>query len=202
MLEFSGILLSLVIGLIIGFVLGRKYPQNTDFYDFLRRMYTNLDNLVMAASVLVVVGSIYFLTIGKLEIFASVTINVFGSVIFSWILTKKSSKEEFRKEQEELALRSFRHINYIEAAANTAYKKLESYKKGDHLDENTKLILDNAMDQIKYIQGGINTCKLDWLDMISMEKRGELKNSSDFTDEQYGSVDMEVSEIECNQEQA
>lgn len=27
------------------------------------------------------------------------------------------------------------------------------------------------MDQIKYIQGGINTCKMDWHDMLSDKEK-------------------------------
>lgn len=94
-----------------------------NIYEFLRKIYINLDNFILTVSAIVVAGSIYLSTLGKLEAYASVTINIFGSIVFSWLLTKKSSKEEFRQQQEELALKSFRHINYIESAANTAYKK-------------------------------------------------------------------------------
>lgn len=86
-------------------------------YEFLRKIYTNLDNFILLFSVVVVAASMYFSTNGQLEAFGSVTINIFGSIVFSCLLTKKSSKIEFKEQEEELALRSFRHINYIEKMA-------------------------------------------------------------------------------------
>lgn len=205
--NFYSLLLPLLIGVIIGFILGRLTPRNMGIYEFLRKIYINLDNFILTASAIVVVFSIYFATIGKLEAFASVTINIFGSIVFSWLLTKKSSKEEFRKQEQELALRSFRHINYIESAANTAYKKIEVYlnAKDVKLDENAKLMLNSAMDQIKYIQGGINTCKMDWLDMLSDEEKKHYKGTCDdgsSMNEDYGTVEVNMSTVECNQEDA
>lgn len=195
---------SALAGLIVGFILGRIRPKNMNVYQFLRKIYINLDNFILILSFLIVCGSIYFSTINRLEKFASVAINVFASVIFSWLLTKKSSKEEFREQEQELALRSFRHINYIESAANTAYKKIENYLSDDvELDEKAKLMLSSAMDQIKYIQGGINTCKMDWHDMLSDEEKEHYKSddaSENAMDEDYGTVDVVVPNVGYNQE--
>lgn len=193
-----------VSGLVLGFMLGRLRPKNMGIYEFLRRIYINLDNFVLTAAAIVVMGSIYFSTIGKLQTYASVTINIFGSIVFSWLLTKKSSKEEFRQQQEELALKSFRHINYIESAANTAYKKMEVYQETE-LNESARLILNSAMDQVKYIQGGINTCKMDWHDMLSEKEKEHYKNICDDgsnLDEMYGTVDVVYPDSSYNQEDA
>ena len=136
--------------------------------------------------------------------FATTTINIFGSIVFSWLLTKKSSKIEFKEQEEELALRSFRHINYIDSAANTAYKKIERYlKDSEVLDTNARLILNSAMDQIKYIQGGISTCKMDWHDMLSVVEKEHYKNTSPDTgeeDEDYGTINVIFPFSEYNQE--
>ncbi|MCI5713687.1 MAG: hypothetical protein MR324_11220 [Lachnospiraceae bacterium] len=196
-----------IIALLIGFFFGRLWQRNLNVYEFFRKIYINLDNFILIISTLIIVGSICFSTIGKLESFASVAINIFGSVVFSWILTKKSSKEEFKQEQEELALRSFRHINYIESASNTAYKKIEKYLDSEvELNENAKLMLSSTMDQIKYIQGGINTCKMDWHDMLSDKEKQHYKNASEnsisLDDEEYGTVDVVIPESEYNQEDA
>jgi len=197
---------SALAGLILGFILGRIRPKNMNLYQFLRKIYINLDNFILLLSILVVCGSIYFSTIGKFEKFASIAINVFASVIFSWLLTKKSSKEEFKEQEQELALKSFRHINYIESAANTAYMKIGNYLSDDvELDEKAKLILSSAMDQIKYIQGGINTCKMDWHDMLSAEEKEHYKDSvssENIKDEDYGTLDVVVPDIGYNQEDA
>lgn len=198
-------ILSAVIGLLIGFFLGRIRPKNMNIYQFFRKIYTNLDNLILIFSACVVIGSIYFTTIDKLEKFASCTINIFGSVVFSWLLTKKSSKVEFKEQQEELALRSFRHINYIESAANTAYKKIENYLSEEtNLEPSTKYMLDSAMNQIKYIQGGINTCKMDWHDMLSDKEKEHYKSEESLINgnDEYGTVDVVISDVNINQEEA
>lgn len=205
-MKIEYMVVSALVGLILGFILGRMRPRNMNLYQFLRKIYINLDNFILLLSFLIVCGSIYFSTIGKLEKFASVAINVFASVVFSWLLTKKSSKEEFKEQEQELALRSFRHINYIESAANTAYKKIENYLSDDvDLDDKAKLMLSSAMDQIKYIQGGINTCKMDWHDMLSDEEKEHYRNSDsneNVMDEDYGIVDVVVPNVGYNQEDA
>lgn len=203
-LDIKTVGISLCIGIVIGFILGRIRPKNMSLYDFLRKIYIDLDNFILIFSGVIIIGSIYFSSIGKLETFASVAINIFGSVVFSWLLTKKSSKVEFKEQEEELALRSFRHINYIESAANTAYKKIEQYLDNEtSLDANAKLMLSSAMDQIKYIQGGINTCKMDWHDMLSSEEKEHYKhicNDGSMTEKEYGKVDVVMAEAEYNQE--
>ncbi len=160
----------------------------------------------MLISAIVVCVSIYLSTIGELAVFATTTINIFGSIVFSWLLTKKSSKIEFKEQEGQLALRSFRHINYIDSAANTAYKKIEQYidlPEGE-LDSSTRLILKSAMDQIKYIQGGISTCKMDWYDMLSEDEKEHYKNTlydSEIEDD-FGTVDVVIPVSEYNQEDA
>jgi membrane protein YdbS with pleckstrin-like domain len=95
----------------------RRFLQADNLNKDSWKIYINLDNFVLLFSALIVTGSIYFSTSGKMESFASVAINLFGSMVFSWLLTKKSSRVEFKQQEEELALRSFRHINYIDSAA-------------------------------------------------------------------------------------
>ena len=203
-IDISYAVLAFCAGMVIGFVLGRLLPKNMGLYEFLRKIYVNLDNLILVFSALVVAGSVYFSVLGKLETFDSVTINLFGSVVFSWLLTKKSSRVEFKQQEEELALRSFRHINYIESAANTAYKKIEQYLGSEvSLDNNAKLMLSSAMDQIKYIQGGINTCKMDWHDMLSEKEKEHYRSICDDgtrMDEEYGTVDVVMADTDFNQE--
>lgn len=202
----TDIIVALIVGVLIGYLLGRIRPKNLPLYDFLRKFYTNLDNFILMLSAVVVIGAIYFSSTGRLEEFSAIVINIFGSIVFSWLLTKKSSKVEFKEQEEELALRSYRHINYIESAANTAYKKIENYLDTENdLDNETKLMLSSAMDQIKYIQGGINTCKMDWHDMLSDKEKQHYKNVYDVNtslDEEFGTVDVVMPDIEYNQEDA
>lgn len=199
---FKIVVVLVLCSFLIGYALGRIRPKNLTIFEFLKKMYINLDNFILVISALVVGMSIYLSTIGKLVAFSSTTINIFGSIVFSWLLTKKSSKVEFKEQEEELALRSYRHINYIDTAANTAYKKIEKYlDEGEDLDTDSRLILQSAMDQIKYIQGGISTCKLDWYDMLSVIEKEHYKSSSQFVDQEYGTLDVVVPETEYNQEE-
>ena len=202
----TDIVIAVVVGICIGFVLGRIRPKNLTLYEFLKKCYTNLDNFILVFSFEVVISAIYFSTTGRLTVISTLILNIFGSVAFSWLLTKKSSKIEYREQEEELALRSFRHINYIDSAANTAYKKIEKYLDSEiELDNETKLMLSSAMDQIKYIQGGINTCKMDWHDMLSEKEKKHYKDSCDMDsteEEEYGTVDVVIPEVEYNQEDA
>ena len=195
-----------LLGFLIGYLLGRIRPKNLTIFEFLRKVYTNLENFILLISALVVCVSIYLSTIGELAVFATTTINIFGNIVFSWLLTKKSSKIEFKEQEEQLALRSFRHINYIDSAANTAYKKIEQYidLPEEELDSSTRLILKSAMDQIKYIQGGISTCKMDWYDMLSEDEKEHYKNTlydSEIEDD-FGTVDVVIPVSEYNQEDA
>lgn len=193
-------------GFLIGYLLGRIRPKNLTIFEFLKKFYNNLENFILLISAIVVCVSIYLSTIGELAVFATTTINIFGSIVFSWLLTKKSSKIEFKEQEGQLALRSFRHINYIDSAANTAYKKIEQYidlPEGE-LDSSTRLILKSAMDQIKYIQGGISTCKMDWYDMLSEDEKEHYKNTlydSEIEDD-FGTVDVVIPVSEYNQEDA
>ena len=66
-------------------------------------------------------------------------------------------------------------------------------------------MLSSAMDQIKYIQGGINTCKMDWHDMLSEEEKEHYKNDDTVEsamDDDYGTVDVVAPNVSYNQEDA
>lgn len=132
---------------------------------------------------------------------AIVILNVFSSVVFSWLLTKKTSIKDFKEKEEELALRSYRHINYIESAANTASGTIDKYASEHNNDINaeTKLILSSAKEQIKYIQGGINTCKMDWYDLLSEEEQ-DKRNHRETPNDDFGTVDTVISDEDINQE--
>lgn len=194
-----------LIGLIIGFVIGRfsKNRAVRTFYDYLNGVFKNLENYVLCVSGLIVVVSTILSVMGNIEAFASVTINIFGSVVFSWLLTKKSSKGEFREHEQDLAMRAYRHINYLDTAANSAYKSLEEYYNDQGIDKETKLILNNAMSQIRYIQGGINTCKMDWVDMLSPEQQSKcMDRDYDSQTDDYGTVKVVEPDTQYNQEDA
>ena len=157
-------------------------------------------------SAIVVICSICYESVHEESTFATSAINIFGSIVFSWLLTKKSSKSEFKKQEEKLAKRSYRHINFIDSAAKTAYTEIQDYlsEKNQELNSEAKLMLSKAMDQIKLIQGGINTNKMDWQDMLSEEEQKKCKDNyeDDMDENKYGSVKVNASESSYNQEDA
>lgn len=134
---------------------------------------------------------------------------ILSGIIGYWIGKSKSlksfpealSRKDFKEKEEELALRSYRHINYIESAANTASGTIDKYASEHNNDINaeTKLILSSAKEQIKYIQGGINTCKMDWYDLLSEEEQ-DKRNHRETPNDDFGTVDTVISNEDINQE--
>lgn len=194
-------LLILAIALISG-VLGYwiGYGKKHTYIDAAIGLFTNLDNYILVLSVIVIFISIICSINQENSNTIVIVLNMFSCVIFSWLLTKKSSKKEFKEKEEELALKSYRHINYIETAADTASKTIEKHMMecGD-VDENTRLVMLNAKSQITYIQGGINTCKMDWFDLLSQEEQ-ENHSTKRIDSEEYGTYDTVVTDV--NQEEA
>lgn len=182
--------LGFIVGVIGGVVCGRKVNK---------MQIKNLDDVMLLISGAVTLLSIILSAFGVLEKVAVSIINIFGTMVFSWILTKKSAKKDFEEHEQELALKSYRHINYIESAANTAYKTIEE-SLNDVQDNETKLILSRAMDHIKYIQGGVNTCKLDWYDMLSEDDRNDLKSEKERSRQDFGELKVDLSDMQINQE--
>lgn len=159
----AALILAVICGVIIGALACRKGDKTR-----------SLDKVILVIAAVITIAAAFCATFGYLERFSSVVITAFSSVVFSWLMTKSSNKEERREQEQELAIRSYRHINYIETASKTASKMIIEYIEGekkDKLNEEEKLILSRAMDYIGYIQGGINTCKLDWVDLMSPEKQ-------------------------------
>lgn len=154
--------ISLIFGILIGFFVSTK----------MRKSIVSLESFMLLFSLFVLIGSIVFQALGLLASFAAPVSTIFSSIVFSWLLTKLSNKDELRAQEQELAKRSYRHINYIETASITAEKTIDQYISGaeqDKLSPEGKLILSRALDHIGYIKGGINTCKMDWFDLLSEE---------------------------------
>ena len=56
----------------------------------------NMDNYVIIGSLILLVFSIYLSTINENSTVAIVILNIFSSIVFSWLLTKKTSKKSWR----------------------------------------------------------------------------------------------------------
>lgn len=179
---------ALIVGIIIGALIFRKGTSGS-----------SMEKFIMVLSGIFVVCAVIFQTIGMMEPFSSIVTTIFTSVIFSWLLTRVSGKKEWQEREQELALRSYRHIDYIESASKTAEQTINQYISGDKTDEidaKQKLILSNAMDYIGYIRGGIKTCKMDWYDLMSQE------GQSKFSPTEAADQIVNVSDLDISQEDA
>lgn len=185
---------------IIGYWIGKSKSLKS-FPEALSRAFINMDNYIIIGALMLLIFSIGLSVTESNSALAIVILNVFSSVVFSWLLTKKTSIKDFKEKEEELALRSYRHINYIESAANTASGTIDKYASEHNNDINaeTKLILSSAKEQIKYIQGGINTCKMDWYDLLSEEEQ-DKRNLRETPNDDFGTVDTVISDEDINQE--
>lgn len=185
---------------IIGYWIGKSKSLKS-FPEALSRAFINMDNYIIIGALMLLIFSIGLSVTESNSALAIVILNVFSSVVFSWLLTKKTSIKDFKEKEEELALRSYRHINYIESAANTASGTIDKYASEHNNDINaeTKLILSSAKEQIKYIQGGINTCKMDWYDLLSEEEQ-DKRNHRETPNDDFGTVDTVISDEDINQE--
>jgi uncharacterized membrane protein len=190
-----------IISGIIGYWIGKgKALKNVP--EVLSKAFLNMDNYVIIGSLILLVFSIGLSIANANNTLAIIILNVFSSIIFSWLLTKKTSIKDFKEKEEELALRSYRHINYIESAANTASCAIDKHiSDNDEINTETKLILSNTKEQIKYIQGGINTCKMDWFDLLSVDEQNK-KSRLESPGEDFGTVDTVISDEDINQEDA
>ncbi len=208
MSDFVWVMVPIVIILIIfagtiGYYIG-KSKKNNRLSEVLESIFTNIENYVIIISIIILVVSLLYSGSTANVEFLSAVLNIFATIIFSWLLTKKSTKAEFKEKEEELALKSYRHINYIESAANSASKAIDQYVENNDENSSIKVILSSTKEQIKYIQGGINTCKMDWYDLLSeKEKRNHNSDNQSNVNEsfEFGTLRVNISDP-VNQEDA
>lgn len=164
---FVGLILCIIIFFIISY--------------FSKKISGNIEEGVMKFSFFIaifcLVASILFKEVDK-----SVNIlSFFCSFIFSWLLTKKSSKEEFKERQQEIAKTSYRHIGDVKKTTLvTRNRLLELKTKG----EMSRSDIDGILDDIDIILQCIATNEEDWEDMVSEDYLKQMKKDKDPEDEE------------------
>lgn len=148
----------LVLGIIIGFLIGKGHTLK-NFPETLSKAFVNIDNYIIVIAVMLLIFSVGLSVTEKESTLAIVILNVFSSVIFSWLLTKKTSIKDFKEKEEELALRSYRHINYIESAANTASGTIDKYAL-EHKKDITPELLTQLFIFLLQFSGCVPMCIL------------------------------------------
>lgn len=131
----------------------------------------NIENIVFFIAILLVILSIVLQCFGIFDGFSNTVINIFGTLIVSWIATKKNSEEEIKKKEQENAKKSRRYLNSIKTTATNAIKILSDSIGNNELSFTKEQItvLERAKDQMEHIETGIATSLFDWEDMMSQE---------------------------------
>lgn len=140
--------------------------------EIFRKMIAKLDDFVLFLSALILLVSMVLDFFNITEGTATLMLNIFTTLVFSWLLTKKSSEMEFKKQQERLAKLSHRHLCGVEASILSLGQSIKDY---DGYDDNE--FLQGLSGRIEDVQNGIQSNEADWEDMLSAEYRKELKEN-------------------------
>lgn len=161
---------------VIACILWTKKKNDEESKHIVERIYNsfkekNIENIVFFIAVFLVILSIIMQCFDLLDGFSNTVINIFGTLIVSWIATKKNSEEEIRKKEQENAKKSRRYLNSIKTTATNAIKIISDSINNKALNftpEQTN-VLERAKDQMQHIKTGIETSLFDWEDMMSRE---------------------------------
>lgn len=138
----------------------------------------NLEDIIFILSIIfLLLGFILELLNVATGIFTLI-LNTFSTIILSWIMTKKSAKQEFTKQQEELARLSFRHLGDVERSILGLEQSLidfrvehEDVKADPDLIKDYYYFVKNLSDRIGDARNGIESNKLNWYDMLSEDEK-------------------------------
>lgn len=164
------VIISCVTGILIGYFLNTLIKKGA------KKAIRKLDNMVLLFSL---IGAIFCLFVNLFLGKENVSIQLlsfYTSFIFAWLLTKKSSKEEFANLQHEVTKNTFRHIEVVETAVLVTRDRVCEIKDKKYIiDEDMEGILDN----IEIILTGIRSNKEDWMEMLKSSYVKEIKAHED-----------------------
>lgn len=168
------IIISCIVGIVIGIVIG--YFSYSLLKKGAKKTIRKLDNMVLLFSLIGAVFCLFVnLFLGKENVSIQL-LSFYTSFIFAWLLTKKSSKEEFVNLQHEVTKNTFRHIEVVETAVLVTRDRVYEIKDKKYIiDEDMEGILDN----IEIILTGIRSNKEDWMEMLKPSYVKEIKAHED-----------------------
>ncbi|MCM1246467.1 MAG: hypothetical protein NC293_12570 [Roseburia sp.] len=156
---------------VVGFFIGRAK----------RGKRIKLEDIILAASFLGAFACFGLALVGKTEISLQI-LNFYLSFVFSWLLTKKSSQNEFLKMQHKVAKNTYRHIEDVETTVLITIQRMNDLIeriKDDTVPDITQGDLDGVMDDLYSILTGIRSNKDDWKDMLKKSYREKIKSQED-----------------------
>lgn len=184
-LQFS---ITALVGLVVGALLLLVFCY------FSKKMIGSIEDIVMVFAFFVALMCFFASVLFKETNISINLLSLFCSFIFSWLLTKKSSKGEFKEQQEAIAKTTYRHIGDIKSAALVTQDRLLILRKKEGINQTD---IDGILDNVKIILKGIKTNEEDWKDMLSNEYIEELSKNEDpenELDEQRENIEQPTSE--------
>lgn len=172
----------LLVGCLIGYIIAKITKG--------KKALEHLEDFIMSLS-----GVIFILVtvLDACNIAQSVSasfLGVFSTIIFSWLLTKKSSEIQFKKEEEKIAKLSHRRIQDIEKAVLGMQQYIQDMK--EEKEVSTKEILSNIDARIEQIKNETLSAKEDWNDLLSDEYKKELHEKEEKQKRDYGKKKEEI----------
>lgn len=173
--DITMFLIGLTAGCTIGIILG--YAFKVLIKSKLKKFIRKLDNVVLVISF---IGAALCIFVNLYFKENNVSIQILGfytSFIFSWLLTKKGSIEEFQNTQHKIAKSTYRHIEDVETAVLVTKNRLNELK--NKKTNITKVDIIGVLDNVEIILAGIRTNKEDWEDLLKRSYVKKLHEQDD-----------------------
>ena len=179
------VLLGLLLGFCLNILVNSKVKGCVSVSDGTKRIglrkglkkgIRKLDNIVLLFSFIGAAFCLFInLFLGKENVSIQL-LSFYTSFIFAWLLTKKSSKEEFENTQHKVAKNTYRHIEDVETAALVTRDRLRAIMdKQEYSVEDLEGIIDN----VEIILTGIRSNKKDWMEMLKPSYVRKIKKDED-----------------------
>lgn len=157
----------------------------------------SLDNIIAIMSGIVFVFcTVYDATTGNTDISIQY-LNIFSTIILSWIVTRKSTEIQCKKEQQKTAKVSYRHLSDLEYTILEAQQGIEEYLENNPCSTKHNTInsaLEKTKTMILIMQQATKTNKEDWFDLLDEEYQKELtKKINENEEEAPPNIDAYVS---------
>lgn len=180
------LLITLVIGIVLGIVLGVIFTKTKlgIYWRKQKRRLENLENWVMGVSFLIAVICTYRAISGKAAEIDSQYLSIYSSMIFAWILTKKTASKDFKRSQHKIAKSTYRHIEDAETAVLIAKNRLMNNGERELNDSDVVGLIDD----LQFILTCIRSNKKDWSDMLKKSYRNKIdaeENPEDILEREY-----------------
>ena len=168
-------LVGFCVGIVTCVILGHLYKKN-----FFGGIFRNLEHIIMLVSMFILLIGLILEGLSITNQVGITYLNIFATVIFSWLLTKLSSKKDFEEQERTLARISYRHIQQTESSITTLTKEITQFLNADSESEKFDTVnkdateeLRNVLSTLEHLKGSIAANKQDWSDKLHIDNSKE-----------------------------